>query len=146
MQSRKRIIFDAFPVFLLFLIITIFFVLLIIVCLNFNVILFSTFLSISLVFIFFMFLLVNVSAPIIIYQEGQITRRGFFCGFTKTIKKEDIISVKHSRIGRIEFYELCDGKSIPWSLLRKQSTIKVPYSDKGREFLKDFWEKEILDD
>ena len=139
----KKIIFDVSPIIIFFISIFIFLILLLIVCLNYNTVLFVVFLSISFLFLAFLFFLVNVSSPIITYKDGIITRRGLFFGFFKTIKVNEIIKIDHLIIGRIQFYELCDGKSIPYSMFRRDSSIKIPYSEKGKEFIKLFWDKEI---
>ena len=139
----KKTIFDISPIIIFFISIFIFLILLLIVCLNYNTVLFVVFLLISFLFFVFLFFLVNVSSPIITYKDGIITRRGLFFGFYKTVKANEIIKIDHLILGRMQFYELCDGKSIPYSMFRRDSSIKIPYSEKGKEFIKLFWDKEI---
>lgn len=139
----KKILFDVSPIIIFLISIFLFFILLLIVCLNYNTVLFVVFLSISFLFLVFLFFLVNVSSPIITYKDGIITRRGLFFGFYKTVKANEIIKIDHLILGRMQFYELCDGKSIPYSMFRRDSSIKIPYSEKGKEFIKLFWDKEI---
>lgn len=139
----KKTIFDISPIIIFFISIFIFLILLLIVCLNYNTVLFVVFLSISFLFFVFLFFLVNVSSPIITYKDGIITRRGLFFGFYKTVKANEIIKIDHLILGRMQFYELCDGKSIPYSMFRRDSSIKIPYSEKGKEFIKLFWDKKI---
>lgn len=139
----KKILFDVSPIIIFLISIFLFFILLLIVCLNYNTVLFVVFLSTSFLFFVFLFFLVNVSSPIITYRDGVITRRGLFFGFFKTVKANEIIKINHMIIGQIQFYELCDGKSVPYSMFRRDSSIKIPYSEKGKEFIKLFWDKEL---
>ena len=139
----KKILFDVSPIIIFLISIFLFFILLLIVCLNYNTVLFVAFLSTSFLFFVFLFFLVNVSSPIITYRDGVITRRGLFFGFFKTVKANEIIKINHMIIGQIQFYELCDGKSVPYSMFRRDSSIKIPYSEKGKEFINLFWDKEL---
>lgn len=139
----KKTIFYVSPIIVFFMYIFIFLILLLIACLDFNIVIFVVFLSISFLLFVFLFFLVNVTSPIITYKDGIITRRGFFFGYFKTVKANEIIKIDHLILGQMQFYELCDGNSIPYSMFRRDSSIKIPYSEKGKEFIKLFWDKEI---
>lgn len=78
------------------------------------------------------------------YPNGTLERRGFLFGFKKIV-----IIKKISKIEKVSlhldgtYYVLLDGKSYCLSRLKKDSAIFIPFTKKGYDFIKTFWEGEI---
>ncbi len=97
----------------------------------------------SLLIFSFILLLINRLACLIKIHDTYLERNGLFFGFKLCVKFEDIKNVKRICIGRNQFFEIADGVHDPYGLLSSNSSIKIPYNKKGKEFIKQFWHGDI---
>ncbi len=100
-------------------------------------------LPISIVGIIGYFLLMNYFSCKIIYDGEYIIRKGLFFGMYLKIHKSEIKKVLVLQIGRLQYYELYDGIHNSYSLMKKNSSIKISYSKQGKEFIESFWNNGI---
>lgn len=93
---------------------------------------------------FFSCVVVNRFCCVIYFDKERVYRRGFFVGFRTFIEINSILYIKKVRFYRDGFYYcLVDNKHYHTSRGRKNSSIFIPYSEKGYNFIKQFYNGNI---
>lgn len=145
MQAKTKIINESGFIFIMVIILVILTFENVIVYSSFNIN--GLFISLpisALVMTFYLYVL-NFLSTIIIFDGKSIYRRGFFVGLKLKIDKENIKDVRKINIGRAQYYELYDDKHISYSLLNKNTSIKISCNAKGKKFIRLFWDGDIPD-
>ena len=77
----------------------------------------------------------NRLRQIVICDDKTVRRMGYWIGFEESINMADVLEVKYVLLSDGEFYCIDDGKHKTNTPTNKNSTIFIPYCQKGYEFI-----------
>ena len=93
-----------------------------------------------------LYAVINYISPIAKYDEKTqtISRKGFFFGLKYTIKTNEIVCVTKIRLAfDTEYFVLIDQKHNAFYSYSKRAPIRIPFTEKGRDFIRLFYSKEL---
>jgi len=142
-KKYKKIHVGTFPIVLLFLTFAFLIIMNCIVATVFSVKTLIISISISFIVLMFYGFLTNGLAANIYIKSDFLERKGFFFGLYYKLKIKDIKDIKIIKIGREFYFDIVDGTHDSYSFLTSKASIKIPHTDKGKQFIKLFWEKDL---
>lgn len=98
----------------------------------------------SLAFFTFASFFCNRACNRVLFHDGLLERRGLLGGFRKTIEAKSILEVRKTTLPRDgTYFVLVDGVGVCEERIRRKSAIFVPFTEKGLNFIKAFYDGPI---